>query len=166
MSSSSPAAPLGLAEFNTADPERLRPLLTECLAVRRWVDAVLAGRPYPDHPALLAAADAATPLLPDEIRGAMKAHPRIGERAPAASWSAGEQSGVDDETAESFRAANLEYERRFGHVYLVCASGRSGAELLADLRTRLANDPGTELTVAGRELIEIARLRLGKAVAP
>ena len=154
-----------LAEFNQSD---VRDLLTTCLAVPRWVDAVLAGRPYVDVNALLTASDAATPLLPDEVHAAMAAHPRIGEKASgsstSASWSRSEQSGVDDSTATAFAAANAEYEQRFGHVYLVCASGRDGEELLDDLRGRLGNDAETELEVAGRELAKIAKLRLEKAV--
>ena len=57
---------------------------------------------------------------------------------------------------------NREYEARFGHVYLVCASGRTGAELLALLRSRLANDPAYERTVARRELGKINALRLAR----
>ncbi|MFF5989029.1 2-oxo-4-hydroxy-4-carboxy-5-ureidoimidazoline decarboxylase [Prauserella flavalba] len=153
---------LRLTEFNSADPERLRPLLTGCLAVPRWVEQVLAGRPYRDRAALLAAADLV--LRPEEIHAAMAEHPRIGEK-PAGGASRAEQSGVDDEAARRFRAANAEYEDRFGHVYLVCASGRSGEELLEILRKRLGNDPETELAIAGEELVKIARLRLEKAVA-
>ncbi|WP_103350131.1 2-oxo-4-hydroxy-4-carboxy-5-ureidoimidazoline decarboxylase [Amycolatopsis sp. CA-128772] len=145
-----------LTEFNTTD---VRPLLTDCLAVPRWVDAVLAGRPYADVDALTAAAD--LPLSSDEIRQAMAAHPRIGEK-PADGWARSEQSGVDN--ADAFAAANAEYEAKFGHVYLVCATGRSGDELLKILRERLGNDPATELAVAGRELLKIAGLRLAKAV--
>lgn len=155
-----------LSEFNQSD---VRDLLTTCLAVPRWVDALLSGRPYTDVNALLTACDAATPLLPDEVRAAMAAHPRIGEKASGsgtgANWSRSEQSGVDSSTAAKFAAANAEYEQRFGHVYLVCASGRGGEELLDDLRGRLGNDPDTELTIAGRELAKIAKLRLEKAVS-
>ncbi|MCR3719339.1 MULTISPECIES: 2-oxo-4-hydroxy-4-carboxy-5-ureidoimidazoline decarboxylase [Prauserella salsuginis group] len=152
---------LRLAEFNSADPDRVRPLLTGCLDVDRWADRLLAGRPYADVGALLA--HARITLEPAEIHAAMAAHPRIGEK-PAAGTSHAEQSGVDDADAERFRAANVEYEKRFGHVFLVCASGRSGAELLANLRSRLGNDPDTELRIAGEELVEIALLRLEKAV--
>ncbi|MFD4253861.1 2-oxo-4-hydroxy-4-carboxy-5-ureidoimidazoline decarboxylase [Amycolatopsis thermoflava] len=150
-----------LAEFNTAPPEKAGELLTACLDVPRWVDAVLAGRPYPDLAALTGAARLT--LTGDETRRAIAAHPRIGEK-PSGGWSRDEQSGVDDAAAAEFRAANAEYEERFGHVFLVCAAGRSGDELLANLRERMHNDPDTELAVAGRELVDIAVLRLGKAV--
>jgi len=156
--------PLTLTDFNTADAGDVRPALTACLAVPRWVDTILERRPYVDLDALKAAAE--LPLSSDEIRQAMAAHPRIGEKPtqPGAEgeWSRSEQSGVDN--AGAFAAANAEYEAKFGHVYLVCASGRSGEELLKILRERLDNDPATELAVAGRELLKIAELRLAKAV--
>ncbi|HWD03399.1 MAG TPA: 2-oxo-4-hydroxy-4-carboxy-5-ureidoimidazoline decarboxylase [Amycolatopsis sp.] len=157
--------PLALAEFNSADPDRVRPALTACLAVPRWVDAILAGRPYADLDALVAAGKLT--LTRDEVRAAIAAHPRIGEKPTSAgadaAWSRSEQSGVDN--ADEFATANLEYERRFGHVFLVCANGSGGAELLANLRSRLANDPETELDVAGAELAKIAGLRLRKAIS-
>jgi 2-oxo-4-hydroxy-4-carboxy-5-ureidoimidazoline decarboxylase len=156
--------PLTLTDFNAADADDVRPALTACLAVPRWADAILERRPYADLDALKAAAD--LPLSSDEIRQAMAAHPRIGEKpkqqGTEGDWSRSEQSGVDN--ADAFAAANAEYEAKFGHVYLVCASGRSGEELLKILESRLGNDPATELAVAGRELVKIAELRLAKAV--
>nr|WP_236794354.1 2-oxo-4-hydroxy-4-carboxy-5-ureidoimidazoline decarboxylase [Amycolatopsis sp. GM8] len=149
-----------MAGFNSAPPSRLQADLAGCLDVPRWVSSVLAGRPYADVGALRSRAEIA--LEPAEIHRAMAAHPRIGEKA--AGVSKAEQSGVDSAAAEKFRAANVEYEERFGHVFLVCASGRSGEELLANLRERMGNDPDTELAVAGRELVKIALLRLGKLV--
>ncbi|WP_329050419.1 2-oxo-4-hydroxy-4-carboxy-5-ureidoimidazoline decarboxylase [Amycolatopsis sp. NBC_01488] len=151
--------PLTLTDFNVADADDVRPALTACLAVPRWVDAILEHRPYESREALIAAAE--RPLSSDEIRQAMAAHPRIGEQ-PADGWARSEQSGVDN--ADAFVAANAEYEAKFGHVYLVCASGRSGEELLKILQARLDNDAATELAVAGRELLKIAELRLAKAV--
>jgi 2-oxo-4-hydroxy-4-carboxy-5-ureidoimidazoline decarboxylase len=71
---------------------------------------------------------------------------------------------VDWSTTGRFTEANAEYEHRFGHLYLVCADGRGGEELLEDLQRRLGNDPPTELEVAGRELAKIADLRLTNAV--
>src|SRR6187399_1710267 len=96
--------PLDLAGFNRATPDELRPLLTACLAVPRWVEAVLAGRPYPGLDTLLASAETAAALSPAEIRRAIAAHPRIGDRATGRSRA--EQSGVDSSAAERFRAAN------------------------------------------------------------
>ncbi|MEU3621909.1 OHCU decarboxylase [Amycolatopsis coloradensis] len=160
--------PLTLREFDQAPAQDVRPVLTACLDVPRWVETLLAKRPFGDLATLLAAAEALIPLRPDEVEQAMAAHPRIGEKAGGesteAGWSRSEQSGVDSDAAREFATANAEYEATFGHVFLVCASGRSGAELLENLRSRLSNDAETELEVAGQELAKIAALRLEKAV--
>ena len=80
-------------------------------------------------------------------------------------WSAEEQSGVtraDEATLEALRAGNAAYEARFGFVFLVCATGKSAAEVLGLLERRIGNDPETELGVAAAELAKITRLRLEK----
>jgi OHCU decarboxylase len=97
---------------------------------------------------------------------AFAAHPRIGERA--AGWAGEEQSGVrgaDDEVLGRLNSLNHDYERKFGHVFLIFATGKSAAEILAELERRLANDPATELRIAAGEQAKITRLRLQKALA-
>ena len=128
------------------------------------------GRPYRDPERLLIAADAAAGGLTDEEwRAAIASHPRIGEgggHAPRS--SASEQSRAMQapaETLDSLAAENRQYEKRFGHVFLIAASGRSGDEILAELRRRMKNDPATELEEARRELRKIVQLRLGKLLS-
>ncbi|MGZ4442900.1 MAG: 2-oxo-4-hydroxy-4-carboxy-5-ureidoimidazoline decarboxylase [Nocardioidaceae bacterium] len=160
-----------IEDFNAAPADEVTAALLACCAVPGWAAAIAEGRPYADAPALLARADkAARRLTPAEVDLALAAHPRIGERPagadPGAAWSRQEQAAVDrdDETARALAEGNRAYEDRFGRVYLVCASGRSGAELLADLRRRLGNDDATEAAVVADELRKIALLRLGKVV--
>ncbi|GLZ31356.1 OHCU decarboxylase [Lentzea sp. NBRC 105346] len=153
--------------FNSAAEAELRPMLTECLAVPRWVDAVLAGRPYASMDELLKVSEEASADLTDaEIHGAIAGHPRIGERGrgKSAAWSRQEQSGVDGSQADRLAAANAAYEDRFGHIYLVCATGLSGAEMLENLASRMDNSPSDELRVVNRELTKIAALRLQKLI--
>lgn len=155
--------------FNSAPEAELRPLLTECLAVPRWVDAIVAGRPYASMDALLAASHVAAQGLSDEeVLGAIAGHPRIGERQKtggvSAKWSRSEQSGVDSSQADRLAAANAAYEDRFGHIYLVCATGLSGAEMLDNLSSRMDNPPDVELRVVNDELAKIAALRLQKLI--
>ena len=144
--------------------------LLTCCGSRRWAARVSAGRPYADNAALLAAADEAWHAATQaDVREAFAAHPRIGEAHRGGAQERREQSSsadADAETREALRAGNAEYERRFGHIYLVCASGRSAAELLADLESRLGNDPRTELCVAAEEQRKITRLRLERLLAP
>lgn len=142
--------------------------LLGCLNVRRWAEEIADRRPYADADELRrAAAEAARPLTAGEVHAALAAHPRIGERTAAGSRSRSEQSGVDtsdDALTAALHRGNEDYERRFGHVYLVSASGRTGEELLADLRSRLENPPDQELEVVAGELRKIAVLRLEAAL--
>ncbi|GAB3975946.1 2-oxo-4-hydroxy-4-carboxy-5-ureidoimidazoline decarboxylase [Actinoallomurus acanthiterrae] len=145
--------------------------LLACCASRRWARAVAAGR-HEDLAALRAAsARALAGLGWDDVLEALAAHPRIGDRPEGAGrdarWSRGEQSGMDAAAAQIRRAmteSNVAYEERFGHVFLICAIGRSAAELLAELRARLDHDVETERRVVRTELAKIVDLRLAKLV--
>ncbi|WP_076260708.1 2-oxo-4-hydroxy-4-carboxy-5-ureidoimidazoline decarboxylase [Intrasporangium flavum] len=158
----------GVAAFDAAPADELRPRLHACLGVDRWVEEVLRGRPYADREALLGAADLAARELDDtELASALAGHPRIGERASApehdAARSAKEQSGVDTndaEVARALRAGNAAYEERFDRVFLIRAAGRSAAEILAELRRRLDNDDDAERAETVDQLRQIALLRL------
>ena len=151
-------------------------LLRACCGSARWVEAMVARRPFGSRGAVLAAAEQLWwSLTPDDWREAFAHHPRIGERQGgaaqserAAAWSAGEQAGVAEAPAtvhDQLAAANRAYEARFGRIYIVCASGRSAEELLAVARARLDNDPASELRVAAEEQRQITRLRLEKLLA-
>ena len=131
------------------------------------------GWPYPDVESMLAASDRAVEHLGlDDLGQALAAHPRIGERADGSSteatWSRHEQASVadaDTEVQKALHDGNLAYEKRFGHVFLISASGRSAPEMLAALRERLGNDPDTEEKVVTEELRKITRLRLERLLA-
>jgi 2-oxo-4-hydroxy-4-carboxy-5-ureidoimidazoline decarboxylase len=158
-----------LSSLNSApDDDRLRTELTACCAARPWVEALIAGRPFADQDALFAASDAATGELTDAgLAEALAGHPRIGDRTGEA-WSRQEQAGMATASADlqaELAEANAAYEQRFGHVYLVCATGKSAEELLAICRSRLGNDPAAERAVVLTELAKISRIRLGKLLA-
>lgn len=123
-------------------------------------------RPFESRDVLLAGADEVwNSLGPDDWREAFAAHPRIGERATGA--AADEQSGMHD-AADNVRAelaqVNAEYERRFGYIYIVCATGKSATEMLDLAKQRLDNDPESELKVAAEEQRKITRIRLTNLV--
>jgi 2-oxo-4-hydroxy-4-carboxy-5-ureidoimidazoline decarboxylase len=157
-----------LNELNTAPAQQLRAKLRSCCAAASWIDRIVAGRPYQDEAALHSASDDATAALDDAgLAEALAGHPRIGERPAGehSAWSRQEQSGVsvaDDGVRAQLAQANAAYEARFGQVYLVCATGKSAAELLAICRSRLGNDPSVEQDVVRSELAKINRLRRGK----
>lgn len=137
--------------------------LRACCAAPAWAAAILAGRPYPDRAAVRAAADAAARALSwDDVLIALEAHPRIGERAAGesreAAWSRREQGKVTPDDA--LVAANRAYEEKFGHVFLIFASGKGKEEILAAAQDRLGNDVVTEREIVRDELRKIALLRL------
>ena len=150
-------------------------LLRPACASARWIERMVSGRPYGSLPALVAASDAIITALdwPD-IEQALAAHPRIGDRLPGAAagggreaaWSRQEQSGTREagpDVQAGLRAGNAAYEERFGHVFLICATGMPAAGMLAALQARLGHDPATEREVVRDELTKIVRLRLARS---
>ncbi|MCD2103883.1 2-oxo-4-hydroxy-4-carboxy-5-ureidoimidazoline decarboxylase [Rhodococcus erythropolis] len=157
----------GLGAFDALGDHQAVAALLECCHSAMWAEQIAGSRPFADLKALFDTADAVLAKLPEsEIDDALSGHPRIGERTESAS-SIREQSGVSSATEDIFaelRQKNAEYEDKFGHVYLVCASGKSGTELLDILRGRLRNDPATERSVLRTELAAINRIRLARLI--
>ena len=164
---------LSVEGLNALSAERAVEVFRACCGASRWVGAMVSRRPFFSRDAVLQAAD-------DEWNSASESdwleafshHPRIGESAAAAGgvatargWSASEQAGVSsapEETRIGLARLNHEYEQRFGFIYIVCATGRSAAELLDLARSRMQNDRDTELRIAAEEQRKITRLRLEK----
>jgi len=156
-------------DFNALPADDARALVAGWLGVRRWVDEIVAGRPYADaHELRKRAHDSALELTDHELASALSRHPRIGDRphthGAEARHSRSEQAGVAAADAERLRAANATYEQRFGHVFLVRAAGRTSTEILAELRRRLDNDEATERAETVTALRDIALLRIEESV--
>lgn len=157
-----------IEEFDGLAPEMAQRMIRPALDVPRWVDEIVAARPFVNREALLEIArTAADPLTDDEVDQALAHHPRIGDRAQGdsaeATLSRHEQSHVDPddvETQHRLREGNIAYEERFGHVFLIRAAGRSPHQILEALCTRLGNDPATERGIVAEQLRQIAVLRL------
>ena len=160
-----------VADFNRVSEEEARALLVNCCGASRWMQAMLAGRPYAGMAELLVRADRVwRDTGPGDWAEAFSHHPRIGEtrtEAPvgdaAQQWSAVEQGAVaagDAGARHDLAQANRAYEERFGRIYIVCASGRGPEELLQDLRGRMSNSPEQELAIAAAEQGRITRQRL------
>jgi 2-oxo-4-hydroxy-4-carboxy-5-ureidoimidazoline decarboxylase len=146
---------------------------SRCCGTRRWAEAMAVRRPFASADELFQTADNIwNVLLPAEWLEAFAAHPRIGDVealrkkfASTAAWCDGEQSGVagaGEAVLQALAAGNRAYEDRFGYIFIVCATGKSAAEMLAILNARLSNDPDTELRVAAAEQAKITRLRMEK----
>lgn len=149
-------------------------MLERCCGASRWVDAMLARRPFGDDARLVSIADAEWARMEgDDVREALTHHPRIGadldelrkRYGSTASWAMAEQAGAGaagEATLVALRDGNLRYEARFGHIFVVCATGKTAAEMLALLEARMANEPDVELAVAAAEQAKITKIRLEK----
>jgi len=163
-----------LSAFNALPPQETEAALLRCCGAIRWARGIAAMRPFATSDALLEiAADLWWALTPDDWRQGFSAHPKIGARLdtqddPSASWSAKEQAGAataESRTRDALAELNDEYETRFGHIFIVCATGLTGEQMLERLRTRLRNDPETEMVTAAAEHLQITKLRLQKVLA-
>ncbi len=162
-----------LDQWNHADPVAAEAEILPCCGSRAWARQLAALRPFAAPADLLTTSDQVWSRLDladwDE---AFRSHPRIGERkAPAsataqsAQWSTQEQSAAASAAAATqarLKQANAAYEARFGRIYIVCATDKSAAELLAILERRLHNEETAELREAAEQQRQITQLRLRK----
>jgi len=160
----------GIDRLNALPAAAAEAAFLACCGSRTWARRMAEGRPYDSRDALLAAADRVWASVADADRlEAFGAHPRIGERKAGEGedrrWSAQEQAGAAgarDSILAALTEANRVYDQRFGHIFIVCATGKGAEEMIGLLQARLANDPQTELRIAAEEQGKITRLRLMK----
>jgi len=163
----------GIARFNQDSQAHARKALLDCCGSKKWAEDLLAKRPFESVAHLIAASDKIwTSLGRKEWLAAFRHHPAIGagqakgkQSETARRWSAGEQSVAQQappETLAVLAAANEAYQTAFGHVFLVCAEGKTSEEILKNLQERLSNSPEVELRNAAEEQRKITRLRLEK----
>jgi 2-oxo-4-hydroxy-4-carboxy-5-ureidoimidazoline decarboxylase len=164
---------MNLSVLNAWREPEARAALLRCCGARRWAEGMAARRPFAGEAELFAAArEVWRGLARTDWLEAFAAHPRIGDREASAgrvagtsAWSAQEQGGVAGAPQGTLRAlaeGNRRYEARFGHTFIICATGRTAAEMKALLEERLSNDPDEELLVAAGEQEKITLLRLQK----
>jgi len=160
-----------LEAWNRLEQTYATETILPCNGSVAWAVGMVNARPFETLEDLFAASDRVWfGLTPEDWQQAFDSHPRIGEhKAKAATeqslkWSAGEQSAaaMDAATEEKLAAANKQYEQKFGRISIVCASGKTAAEMLAILTARLANDASTELKEAAEQQRQITQLRLRK----
>ena len=163
-----------LTTWNDLSASAAAAAILPCNGSQAWADQLAALRPFQTVFDLTCTADIVWRALPAaDWQQAFDSHPRIGERhAKAATpqslqWSSTEQSAaqLDANTEAALAAANLAYEEKFGRIFIVCASGKSAAEMLDLLQHRLSNDPQTELREAAEQQRQITQIRLRKWLA-
>lgn len=165
-----------LADLNALAPAARAEALATCCGATAWVAALSQQFPFATPAGLLTEADHVWLNLSEaDWREAFTHHPKIGDVsalrekfASTAAWAAGEQGAVrqaSQDTLVALAAGNEAYERKFGYIFIVCATGKSAAEMLALLQARLPNEPAQEIYTARGEQAKITRLRLEKLLA-
>ncbi|MEU6551370.1 2-oxo-4-hydroxy-4-carboxy-5-ureidoimidazoline decarboxylase [Streptomyces sp. NPDC046915] len=164
----STSTPPGLARFNVLEEHAAFAALHEACASTAWAGHLLAARPYATADDLYAASDAAmAELTTADLGEAMAGHPPIGRPEPGDPASAREQRGMADASAElqaEMLELNLAYQEKFGHVFLICATGRTGEQMRDALKGRIGNPPEQEREIVRTELGKINRIRLARLV--
>ena len=158
----------GLARFNALEEHAARAALLEACASTAWAGRLLAARPYATADDLYTASDSAmAELTAADLAEAMAGHPPIGRPRPGDPTSAREQrgmSGASEDLKAEMLELNLAYQEKFGHVFLICATGRTGEQMRDAVKERIGNAPEQERETVRTELGKINRIRLARLV--
>lgn len=162
------STPPGLARFNALEEHAAHAALHEACASTAWANRLLGARPYATTDALYAAGDAAmAELTAQDLAEAMAGHPPIGRPKPGDPTSSREQrgmAGASEELKAEMLELNLAYQEKFGHVFLICATGRTGEQMRDAVKERIGNSPEQEREIVRTELGKINRIRLARLV--
>ena len=161
-----------LAEFNQVPAEQIKTLLENCVHISTWAEKIISKRPYSTKASLLEHAENLSQMWSwQEIQAALATHPKIGERqakkqlnTKEQDFSNQEQAGIslDKQTQQALLQGNLDYEQRFGFIFLIKAAGLSSDEILKKLHERLQHDLAIEKIIVHEQLAAIALLRLSQ----
>ncbi|MEV4945512.1 2-oxo-4-hydroxy-4-carboxy-5-ureidoimidazoline decarboxylase [Streptomyces sp. NPDC053755] len=158
----------GLARFNTSADSDAVAALHEVCSSSAWGSKLVAQRPYATVEALFLASDAAmAELTAEDLVEAMAGHPPIGRPKAGDPTSSREQSGMSgasEELKAEMLELNLAYQERFGHVFLICATGKTGEQMRDAVRERIEHAPEEEREIVRAELGKINRIRLTRLV--
>src|ERR1017187_1913735 len=159
-----------LLRWNALDAEAAAREVLPCCGSRAWADALTARRPFADPQQLCEESDKIWAALPEQDwREAFDSHPRIGQQharaatAESLAWSSEEQRAAmsgEDAAKLALADGNRQYEERFGRIFIVCAAGKSAAEILAILTARMNRAAADELLEATEQQRQITQLRL------
>lgn len=162
-----------VAEFNGLPDEEKSRHLFNCCGSQAWVGRMLTVFPVEDLAMVIQKANESWMKCEEaDFLEAFSHHPKIGDVstlkekfAATASWAANEQSGVkhaQEQVLHGLAERNEQYEKKFGYIFIVCATGKSAEEMLELLNSRLGNLPADEIKIAAEEQQKITKIRLEK----
>ena len=157
-----------LSSFNNLEKTAAAKELFSCCGSQKWVSLVMKAFPFGSAEMLL---QKATEAWYDECDSkdwieSFTHHPKIGDKKSLTEKFAGkEQAGVASATEKIIEAlanSNEAYEKKFGFIFIVFATGKSAVEMLLLLTNRLNNAKDDEVRIAMGEQHKITLLRFGK----
>jgi 2-oxo-4-hydroxy-4-carboxy-5-ureidoimidazoline decarboxylase len=162
-----------IAEFDHLPAKQKRELLQKCCGSASWIEKMMDAPPAEDLVDLEETAEEKWWECSErDWLQAFEHHPKIGDinslkekYANTVEWASNEQSGVNvasDEILIALAKGNDDYEQKFGHIFIVCATGKSAGEMLEILQSRLPNSAEDEIKIAADEQLKITKLRLEK----
>jgi 2-oxo-4-hydroxy-4-carboxy-5-ureidoimidazoline decarboxylase len=165
-----------LEELNKLPTEEAVTEFTRCCGASHWVTKMVESRPFASEDELYEVAKTAWfGLTRVEWLEAFSHHPKIGDISSleekygnTKEWAGEEQGGVASahkETLEKLARLNKTYEKRYGYIFIVMATGKSAAEMLEIIELRMKNNPYDEIKIAASEQNRITRLRLKKLLS-
>ena len=146
---------------------------SNCCTAQRWIQAMVAARPFSSKQQCLELADEVWRKSDEtDFLQAFEGHPKIGDvsslkakYAHTKQLASGEQGAVNDasdDILERLAQGNNDYYEKNGFIFIVCASGKSAAEMLGLLEQRLPNSRDQELLNAAAEQAKITAIRINK----
>ena len=162
-----------IADFDHLEKQKKKTLLTQCCGSSLWVKKMLESPMAEDLVDLEEIAEENWWACSEQDwLEAFEHHPKIGnihslkeKFSNTAAWASNEQSGVNDANEiilTNLAKGNEDYEKKFGFIFIVCATGKSADEMLHILQSRLPNTREEEIEIAADEQLKITKLRLEK----
>lgn len=163
---------IDLDKINQWDEKTACERFYQCCSSKNWAWRMAHSRPFQTAEILLQTAQNIwEELASEDYLEAFEGHPRIGDmnslkkKYSTRDWSSQEQSGVDvcsEEVLSELAKLNTIYEKRFGFIFIVCATGKSAEEMLDLLKGRIDNTREHEISNAAHEQAKITKIRLEK----
>ncbi len=167
---------MNVRHINTMPRNELLIEFKKCCGSSAWVERMVNSRPFYDVESLHEVSDKIWKgLSSKDYLEAFTHHPQIGDVdslkkrfSNTANWAEKEQQGASQATDDvllALKTGNDKYLKRFGFIFIVCATGKTAGEMLDLLTNRLPNDKAIELHVAAAEQNKITHLRLDKLLS-
>lgn len=164
---------MGLQKLNEIKTEDRKVLFSKCCGSEKWIEQMVSAGPFTSKEEMTEHSQTIWYSLDDkDWLEAFKHHPKIGDMeslkrkfSATQDLAENEQSSVKEASREvliELSKYNEHYEKKFGYIFIVCATGKSAEEMLSIIKERINNDPKIEIRIAMEEQNKITKLRLEK----